>query len=221
MSRNADLGDLEAITLFAGLETSVLEALSACGSIKEFSAGEILYYEKDEDGHLYFIIDGGLKFYKVDRYDNEVFLYHLGSKSLVFDIAKICDEHHFVCYANAEFTVDSLVLSFESAAFREILKSSPSLMQRILKESFHTISRLQCIINRDVVFDGIAKVAHMVDTDLEHFNRLKKHEIAYMLHIQPETLSRILKKLERNGVISIDKNSVVIEDSNALRKIYE
>lgn len=94
-------------------------------------------------------------------------------------------------------------------------------MQRILKESFHTISKLQCIINRDVVFDGIAKVAHMIDTDLEHFNRLKKHEIAYMLHIQPETLSRILKKLERNEIISIEKNSVIVRDENALREIYE
>ena len=218
---DVELAVLEAIPLFSKLETSALEALSAVGGIKEFNAGEILYYEKDEDAHLYYIIEGGLKFYKVDRFDNEIFLYHLGSNNLFFVIAKICEEHQFYCYANAEFTVDSKVLCFESVGFRQILKSTPSLMQRILKESFHTISKLQCIINRDVVFDGIAKVAHMIDTDLEHFNRLKKHEIAYMLHIQPETLSRILKKLERNEIISIEKNSVIVRNENALREIYE
>ena len=221
MLRKAQLADIERISFFSGLETDVLEALASCGSIQEFNAGEILYYEKDENNYLYYIIHGGLKFYKVDRYDNEIFLYHLGSNSLVFDIAKICDEHHFVCYANAEFTVESQVLCLDSLLFRKILKKTPSLMQRMLQKSFHAISRLQCIINRDVVFDGIAKVAHMIDGDLEHFNRLKKHEIAYMLHIQPETLSRILKKLERNGIISVDKGNVIIEDSNALRKIYE
>jgi CRP/FNR family transcriptional regulator len=42
-----------------------------------------------------------------------------------------------------------------------------------------------------------------------------------MLHIQPETLSRILKKLIRNDIIEIDKNNVVILDLEALKEIYE
>jgi CRP/FNR family transcriptional regulator len=221
MLQKPKVTDLKAIPFFAKLETSVLEALSRCSYIKNFSAKEILYYEKDEDDYLYFIIEGGIKFYKVDRFDNEVFLYHLSSNRLVFDTAKFFDEHHFVCYANAEFTVDSKLLCLESRAFRKIMNSTPSLMKRVLQESFEAISRLQCIISRDVVFDGIAKVAHMINSDLEHFNRLKKHEIAYMLHIQPETLSRILKKLERNKIILIEKNCVIVQDYEALRKIYE
>jgi len=57
--------------------------------------------------------------------------------------------------------------------------------------------------------------------ELTTFNRLKKHEIAYMLHIQPETLSRILNKLTRNGTIEIEKNSVVILNIQELKDIYE
>ena len=212
---------LDSIPLFSGLETGVLEALCACSKLAYYGVGETLYYEKEEDPYLYFIVQGGVKFYKVDRYDNEIFLYHLGANTLVFDVAKICQDHCFVCYANAEFTQDTELLAFESVGFRDVLKATPSLMQRILKESFRAISQLQCIINRDVVFDGSAKVAHMLVSDLENFNILKKHEIAYMLHIQPETLSRILKKLERNGFIAIEKNCVIIRDEIALREIYE
>jgi CRP/FNR family transcriptional regulator len=94
-------------------------------------------------------------------------------------------------------------------------------MKMILKESFMMIQKLQCIISRDIVYDGTAKVAHMLANDLHNFNKLKKHEIAYMLHIQPETLSRILKKLIRNDIIEIDKNNVVILDLEALKEIYE
>jgi len=212
---------LDSISLFSGLDESILQQLCTCCKISHHASGETLYYEKEEDPYLHFIVYGGVKFYKVDRYDNEIFLYHLGANTLVFDAAKICQDHCFVCYANAEFTQDSEVLSFESEAFRAVLKATPALMQRILKESFRDISQLQCIINRDVIFDGSAKVAHMIVSDLENFNTLKKHEIAYMLHIQPETLSRILKKLERNGVIAIEKNCVIIRDENALREIYE
>jgi CRP/FNR family transcriptional regulator len=83
------------------------------------------------------------------------------------------------------------------------------------------IQQMQCIISRDVVFDGTAKVAHMLVNELDTFNKLKKHEIAYMLHIQPETLSRILNKLTRNGTIEIEKNSVVILNIQELKDIYE
>lgn len=211
---------LESIPFFSGLGEAILEKLCACSTIKEYRAGEILYYEKDEDENLYFILDGGLKFFKVDRFDSEIFLYQLESNSFVFDVAKFCDESFFICYANAEFTMDSRVINFDSKKFRQILKSTPALMERVLKEALLSISTLQCIINRDVVFDGTAKVAHMLTTNLEEFNRLKKHEIAYMLHIQPETLSRILRKFTRSGIISIKKNSISINDIDSLYKIY-
>jgi CRP/FNR family transcriptional regulator len=94
-------------------------------------------------------------------------------------------------------------------------------MTKILEESFKMIQQMQCIISRDVVFDGTAKVAHMLVNELDTFNKLKKHEIAYMLHIQPETLSRILNKLTRNGTIEIEKNSVVILNIQELKDIYE
>ncbi|MFB1009392.1 MAG: helix-turn-helix domain-containing protein, partial [Sulfurospirillum sp.] len=62
---------------------------------------------------------------------------------------------------------------------------------------------------------------HMRVNELDTFNKLKTHEIAYMLHIQPETLSRILNKLTRNGTIEIEKNSVVILNIQELKDIYE
>ena len=102
-----------------------------------------------------------------------------------------------------------------------MIYSNHALMTRILEESFKMIQQMQCIISRDVVFDGTAKVAHMLIHDLHTFNHIKKHEIAYMLHLQPETLSRILNKLTRNGTIAIEKNAVVILNEKELREIYE
>ncbi len=42
-----------------------------------------------------------------------------------------------------------------------------------------------------------------------------------MLHIQPETLSRVLKKLNRNKVITIENNEVLIKDEEALISIFK
>jgi Mn-dependent DtxR family transcriptional regulator len=44
------------------------------------------------------------------------------------------------------------------------------------------------------------------------FNNLKRQDVSFMLHIQPETLSRVLKKLSRDNIIEIENQQVIIKD---------
>jgi len=216
-----DKNCIQNIPFFSSLDDEILESLSKIAKIKKFVFGDVLFYEKDIQEDIFYLVNGSIKFYKVDRFDSEIFLYKLTSNTLIFDISKFCDEHVMSCYANAEFLEDSEIIIFDKHKFRELLYVNKNFMAAVMRESFMMIQQLQCIISRDVVFDGTAKVAHMLVNDLRNFNTLKKHETAYMLHIQPETLSRILKKLTRNGIIEIEKNCVKILNLNELRDIYE
>ncbi len=216
-----DVNFLKDIPFFNCLDDDILEQLSQIATIKKHVYSDVLFYEKDSQNEIFYLVEGAIKFYKVDRFDNEIFLYKIISNSIIFDISKFCEEHVMSCYANAEFLEDSKVLIFNNIKFRELMQTNQDFMKIVLKESFKMIQQLQCIISRDVVFDGTAKVAHTLVNDLRNFNALKKHEIAYMLHIQPETLSRILKKLTRNGIIEIEKNCVKILNLDELREIYE
>lgn len=209
------------IPFFNSFSDELLENLSNIAKIKQCVFNDVLFYEDEMQDDIFYLVKGSIKFYKVDRFDSEIFLYKIASNTLIFDISKLCDEYVMSCYANAEFLEDSEILVFDKVKFKELLGSNYELMRRVLKESFLMIQQLQCIISRDVVFDGTAKVAHMLVNDLDNFNNFKKHETAYMLHIQPETLSRILKKLTRNGIIEIEKNSVKILNLDELREIYE
>ncbi|HIP55123.1 MAG TPA: Crp/Fnr family transcriptional regulator [Sulfurimonas autotrophica] len=206
---------------FNCLDDEILDKLSKIATLKKYVSSDVLFYEKENQNEIFYLAEGAIKFYKVDRFDSEIFLYKIISNSMIFDISKLCEEHIMSCYANAEFLEDSKVLIFNNIKFRELMHANHDFMKIVLKESFKMIQQLQCIINRDVVFDGTAKVAHMLANDLRNFNELRKHEIAYMLHIQPETLSRILRKLTRNRIIDIEKNCVKILDIDELREIYE
>lgn len=221
MAYNEHRALVSSLPLFESLEETDIETIASFSSVKYHKRGDVLFYEKDTKDSIYYIIRGSVKFYKVDRFDNEIFLYKLYSSSLIFNVSKLVDSFFISCYANAEFLEDSTVLSIQSEPFRKMIYTNHRLMTMILQESFKMIQQMQCIISRDVVFDGTAKVAHMLVNELETFNNLKKHEIAYMLHIQPETLSRILNKLTRNGTIEIDKNSVVVLNVQELKDIYE
>ena len=61
----------------------------------------------------------------------------------------------------------------------------------------------------------------MLDTDLDMFNKLKKQNIALILHIQPSTLSRVLNRLKKDGIIQIIHGKVSIIDKTNLKTIYE
>ena len=90
----------------------------------------------------------------------------------------------------------------------------------LLEVLLNKTHQLQCIVNRELVFDATAKVAFMLSQDLEMFNRLKRQEVSFMLHIQPETLSRVLKRLVRNGTINIENGEVTIENEEELISIF-
>ncbi len=212
---------IDSIDFFKTLDNDLLTDMFKHASMHSFYEGQILFFEDDDIEKVYYLIDGSIKFYKVDRFDNEVFLYKLFGPKLIFDLSKFGNTSIIKCFANAEFDEDSTVLAIDNAWFEKNYLANERLMHNVMKESFSMIAQLQCIINRDVVFDGTAKVAHFLATDLSTYNRLKKHEIAYMLHIQPETLSRIVKKLARNEIITTDKNCVSINNLNKLKEIYE
>ncbi|MCK4440795.1 MAG: winged helix-turn-helix domain-containing protein, partial [Sulfurovaceae bacterium] len=66
----------------------------------------------------------------------------------------------------------------------------------------------------------VAKVAMMIDTDVEMFNKLKRSDVSLMLHIQPSTLSRVLNRLKNNGMIDIIHGKVIIVDTKQLKRVY-
>ncbi len=97
---------------------------------------------------------------------------------------------------------------------KNILKEE--LIEIVLKKNY----QLHHIVNRELVFDATAKVAFMLIDDLKMFNKLKRVDISFMLNIQPETLSRVLKSLMRKGIINIKKGEIVIENKEDLISIF-
>ena len=104
--------------------------------------------------------------------------------------------------------------------FQELFLSKNILTTELLEILLNKTHQLQGIVNRELVFDATAKVAFMLNQDLEMFNKLKRQEVSFMLHIQPETLSRVLKRLSRNKTITIENGEVIIINKKELISIF-
>ena len=115
---------------------------------------------------------------------------------------------------------DSIVLEVNFTELKSKFLHKNILNNEFINEILLKTQQLHCVVNRELVFDATAKVAFMLSSDLEMFNKLKRHEVSFMLHIQPETLSRVLKKLKRSSIIQVDSSEISICDKEALKNIY-
>ena len=210
---------IQQINLFAHLDNESLEKIASISHLSKFEKDTILYYESDSIDKILFLITGLIKVYKIDKYDNEIFLYYIYPNSMISELSNL-NHNKIRCFSNTEFVEDSLMLSIDYNKFKELFLLENELVLKFIEEIIYKNQQLQCIVNRELVFDATSKVAFMLSNDLEMFNQFKRNQVALMLHIQPETLSRVLNRLVRNKIINIDKGNVFIEKFEELQSIY-
>ncbi len=207
------------ISFFDNLNDEQIDLIASISFVSTYSNNSILYYESDTNNNILFLVEGLIKIYKVDKFDNEIFLYHIYKNSMISELSSI-KQSDIYCFSNAEFIEDSIILSINFEKFQEYFLSKNILTVELMEVLLEKTHQLQCIVNRELVFDATAKVAFMISQDLEMFNKLKRQEVSFLLHIQPETLSRVLKRLTRNGIIQIDNGNVIISNQEELISIF-
>lgn len=210
---------IQNLPLFKFATNEDIDFIESISSLNKYPTKGILYYESELSNKLLFLVDGTIKVYKVDKYDNEIFLYYIYQNNMISELSSL-DNDSIYCSSNAEFIEDSIVLSINYNEFKHKYLICDNIISIFIQELINKNQQMQCIINRELVFDASSKVAHMIYNDLEIFNRQKRTEVSFMLHIQPETLSRVLKRMVRNEIIVITKGKVNILDEENLKSIF-
>lgn len=211
---------LDELDFFKGCDPLKLAYLSTSTKIREYAISDVMVYEEDDISRVFFLIEGEVKFYKVDRFDAEVFLYTLSGQSLLTNIGSLdCDR--ISCFSNIEFLQPSRVLSCDLAVFKEVVKTDNSLLIHLVNLLSDQKQLVECTINMGMVFDVTAKVAKMLYSYLDLYNSLKKQEVSYRLNIQPATLSRVLAKFTRLGLIAETEHKTVVLERNELTRYFK
>lgn len=211
---------IKEISFFKSLNDEQIELISTISTIQKYPTKSILYYESDVNKNLQFLVSGLIKIYKIDKFGNEIFLYHIYKNSMISELTSLNSDEIY-CFSNAEFVEDSVILNVNFEKLQEYFLSKNILTSDLIEILLKKTHQLQSIVNRELVFDATAKVAFMLKQDLEMFNKLKRQDVSFMLHIQPETLSRVLKRLSRDEIINIESSEVFIKDEEALVSIFK
>ncbi len=197
---------LQKLDLFSSLSSDELQDIAYITTIEKFKKENIVFYEGDTPNYFYLLIDGFAKVYKVDPKGTEIVLHNFVGTTLIAEMASI---EGFNFPATCICVEDSTFALIKKDEFLKILQTNAAISFQVTKSLTRKIKGMDGLLNRSLIFDATTKVASYIHDNPLSFKNKKNKIIATELHMTPETLSRILKKLKDLKII--DKEHTLLD----------
>jgi CRP/FNR family transcriptional regulator len=193
---------IDKIGLFSHLSPIQRKNIEEIGILRRFEEDEIVFYEGDQSEYFHFLVDGEVVIFKSTASTEPMVIHRFRSPSLIAEVATL---RQIPYPASCKSTSVALILKISRDPFLQLLQKDPSLSIALIASLSNKISTLEIALQRHSAPSALAKVARLIRDDSKAFERLKGIDIAQMLGITPETLSRMIKKLKSEGIISFSK----------------
>jgi CRP/FNR family transcriptional regulator len=210
--------DLREVQLFSKLSDKHVAEIKENSVVRSYAKESIVFYEGDRGEYLYIIIEGTVKLYKTSPKGTQIQINRFEAPAVVGEYA--CFER-MPFPATCEFLTDGKVAMVPyDLIYKNLGQEEFSL--EIIKSLTSKIMVLSALIHKETIFSSEAKVAKMLLENSEIFSKLKYNEVASILNLTPETLSRIFKKMKKEKIIEVDSgHHVRVLNPEALHEVIE
>jgi CRP/FNR family transcriptional regulator len=206
------------IQLFSKLSEANLAKLREQAIVKSREKESIVFYEGDSSDYIYVLLEGIVKLYKTSPKGSQVQINRFEAPAVIGEYA--CFEKA-PFPATCEFVTDGKIAKVPTAYIFELLREEDFALEMI-KSLTSKVMILSSLVHKETIYSSEAKVAKMLLENEEIFYKLKHNEIAAILNITPETLSRILKKFKTQHYIEGHKEGrIAILDPAGLDQVIE
>lgn len=189
---------LETIEIFAHLTSSQLQRLEAISLCRQYDEGQIIFYQGDQSEYFHFVLEGNVSVYKSNEAGTlEVHRFH--GPSMFAEFATL---QAIPFPASAEALSSCVILKLHRDPFLKLLHDDAGLSIALIASLMKKINSLQRVNDQLSAPDALAKIVRLMMDRPEVFRDLKGVDIAKIAGITPETLSRILTRLKKKGLIS-------------------
>ncbi|MCL1077320.1 Crp/Fnr family transcriptional regulator [Parashewanella spongiae] len=189
----------------------------------QLSSHENLFFQGDPAKRFYLLLNGNLQLYRSnpqgqDKVIEVVREGHTFAEALMFNKQSVYP-------VSAQAVSECLLISFECDCYRNMLKHNSEACMAVMSDMSVRLRKhinevevlsLQNAQSRLLLF----LMRHMKNTD-ENQGRvaldIPKRVLASRLSIQPETFSRLIKKMTANQLISENGHDIIIND---VRQLY-
>jgi len=211
------------IPLFKGLPKAQLEKLATIVLDKTLKRGQAVFSEGDEASGFYVMLSGRAKVFKLSSEGKEQILHIIGPGEPFGEVPMFAGESF---PANAETIEESRILFFPRPAFVALIKSEPSLAMNMLSILSKRLRQFSSLIEDLSLKEVSGRLAAYLLYLSDHDNKsdkleldISKVQLASLLGTIPETLSRILGKMEGQGLIQVQGRRIKLLERKVLEDL--
>ncbi|STQ85789.1 Crp/Fnr family transcriptional regulator [Helicobacter muridarum] len=193
-----------------------LELLCKIGRKVVYEENSILFFEGEEARNLFLLLHGRVRLYK----NIEQGMYRKEQTLHIFDEINFIAEMPFFTQsnypANAQTIQQSEIIIINTQSFKNHLQDSEfcmlfisSLCQKIQILESHIKSQSQSLQERFLAF---------IRANEKELENMSQRHIARHLNTNPESLSRLIKSLKKQGIIDTNKGKVIAINRKSLEE---
>lgn len=188
--KNIDI--LRQIELFSSLSENELETLATLASLHHFAENETLFTKGDLCHNILILTDGVVSVFKHDSKGNEVVIGYFHRNALLAEAATL---RRTPLPSSARFHTNGSILKIDIESFDSFLMNNPKFAYKIIESLLEKIELLQQNIHFNLASTTKERVLNFYQQNPKLTHDLKQYEIASLLGMRPETLTRVSKQL--------------------------
>lgn len=204
---------LKGIKFFSSFDEEQVDELEKISKIKKLEPGEILFYEDDPSINIYFLNRGFLRILKNQAALKQVHIHTMGPGNFIAEITIFQTMNY---PATTEALQECEILVINKQQFVEKFFNDVSLLQEMLRSLSMKVNYLIKAIERETVITKDLKIAKFILDHSSNIGKIKNKDIAFELNTTSETVSRILKKFQINGLLE-STSPIKIKDIDGIR----
>jgi CRP/FNR family transcriptional regulator len=215
------------IGLFRGVSSEKISLLAEQATYKKFKPGEMVIGEADPIRSFYVVISGQLKLYRSSAEGKEQTLQLLGPG----DPFGLCTAFATDAFpASAMAIEESAVLLIPGTVMEAIARQEPALLFNIIQILSQRLKESMALIESLALKEIPGRLAsflrHSLPEDTADKNTtveltISQRELAKILGATPEALSRAVRKMANDGILSTAGRVITILDHKALEQLAE
>ena len=195
--------------LFPDWEDGLYDAILNEAELKEAKAGTTLLKMGQNIKSAMLVVEGTIKLYQEDETGGEYFMYHLNPGEACA-VTLVCNYHHEQSQVLAKAVTDIQYLAIPIEFMEKWLNEFKSWHYFVIKTYRSRYEELLKTINEIAFKNMDERLEFYILKYVNQFGtivNLTHQDIANDLNTSREVISRLLKKMEHNGWIIMNRNS--------------
>ncbi len=212
-------------TEWCALSERDLKLVGEVKAARNYMPGDVLYHQGDASAGVYCVQSGLVGLRKVDHDGNSVLIRLAHPGDTVGYRSFLAGEVH---HLSAEVLKPAALCFIERAMVQRMLAANPALGLRFLKRMAHDLDEAEDKFLESTNSDIRVRLAHLLFVLKDRFTveagngkltlelPLSRQDMAAMIGVRPETMSRAIRKFEDDGLAFFSGRIVRVPDMAAL-----